>query len=214
MEKTPEKTTSEVKKSEDAKVANTTPSKKTGLIIGIVAGVIALALIIGVIVLCTKKDNSTDGGDGGTSQVEDKEVKTKVVGNDTVGYFTLPEDWVEVTEYVESIDGAAQWGSKDGKYTVGVIVMDTDDIEAKEWAEGVEVTMKDDSDITNVKLVEEDFADFGKAWVVSGNYKALSQDMIAYVFETKDGKTRYLAVQGPDKKNDAFKIVETYKIKK
>lgn len=215
MEKTPEKNTSEVKKTEDKKAEVTTSaSKKTGLIIGIVAGVVALALIIGVIVLCTRGGDDADKDkNDDSSQVEDKkdeEVKTKVVGNDEFGYFTMPEDWVEV----DSEEGSIQWGSKNGKYTIGVITADSSEISASDWAEGTKMVLEQQSGIEDVKVTEKDFAGLGKAQVVSGNYKSYGQWMEAYIIDTKDGKVRYIAVEGPNKDNEAFKIVDTYKLKK
>lgn len=202
MEKTPEKSSTEVK---------TSPSKKTGIIIGIVAGVVALALIIGVIVLCTKKDDN-GGSEGDDSSVV--EVADKTFGDDEVGYITLPEDWVEVSDYTQGVDGAAQWGSKDGKHTVGVMVVDTEVLSAKEWAEGVVENLEGSGNVKVEKLKEENFGDLGKAWVVTVEDTANKQHMVAYVMETEDGKTRYIAVESLDAKNRVFEDVKTYRLKK
>lgn len=210
MDKTPEKKASdkEARKEMDKSAAMAKSSKKTGLIIGIVAGVIALAVIIGIIVLCTGKSESDDNGDDtGTTEVE--EVTTKVVGSEKFGYVTVPSDWVEV----EVDDDQAQYGSKDRKYFVSFLASDTSEIKASEWMDGMKAVFEQ-QEIKNTKTGQEDFAGLGKAEVISGRYDAYDRWLKAYIIETADGQTRYIAVEGPDQENEAFNIPQTFVLKK
>lgn len=184
--------------------------KKTGIIIGIVAAVVVIAAIIVAICLANSNKNS-DQGNNGQGDSASAEIKTKLVGQSNYGFVTVPETWVTVTEDDEE---GLQYGSaiSSNGYFVSMLVSDTSEATAAEWLENMkfvfEQTGVTDIETSDVKVGSYD------AKLITGYYDAISRWLAAYMFETGDGKTHYVSIEGPDKENVAFEIPLTFQLTK
>lgn len=198
-----EKTTKPAKKGE--------AKNKTGLIVGIVVAVlVVVAVIVAIIAFTSKKDDggSNDGQGDSSSKVE--EVGTKEVGDAEYGYVTIPANWKKV----EGVDEGLQFSDPKSEYFVSMLVEDASEIDAETWAAGMEVVFER-SGIDDVKTETKTIPGVGDAVVVTGYYDSpYNRWLAAWIVDTPDDKVHYIAVEGPDKNNDIFSAVETFKYTK
>lgn len=205
-----EQKTTKTTKTTKTSGAKSAPAKKnTGMIIGIIVAVLVVIAAVVAIVVAVNSGKGDNAGDAGSSMNEDKDdsAKTKTVGTDEYGYVVVPEDWEEV----EAQDGFQYGNSKDGYY-VSMLVEDASELSAEDWAKGVE-TILEQGEAKDIKTGKEKLGDLGEAHVVSGFYTAYNRWLKAYTIDSGD-KVYYIAIEGPEKDSEEFKIPETFKLKK
>lgn len=202
-----QKTTKTVKTTKSAGAKGAPAKKNTGLIIGIVVAVIVVIVAVIAIVAAVNSGKGDDAGNGATTSENSEKKGTKTVGDEEYGYLVVPEDW----EKIEAQEGFQYGNSKDGYY-VSILVEDASELNAEDWAKGVEAILEQ-GNAENLETGKEKLGNVGEANVVSGYYDAYSRWLKAYVVESGD-KVYYVAVEGPDKDSEEFKVPESFKLEK
>lgn len=168
-----------------------------------VLAALVLILIILAVNSCTKKaENEEDPN----TYVDN----TKVVGNDTLGYVTIPGSWVKFIE--EGGTRALQYSSKDGTYIVTLDALSSTDISAEEYALGKANELKKDG-VTNIKGATVTLGKYD-AYEVYGFHDTVKSWVLVYFFEAEDGYTHFVGVEGPDQTSDAFRIPYSFSLTK
>lgn len=190
-------------------------NKARNIVIIVLVVLAVIAIILGVVVMMNNnKDDGDKKGDdsslesGGDDKADEKE-ETKVVGDNTYGYVTIPKSWNEVP--VDDGEGL-QWGDTKNNYYVSLLVADKDEISAADWSDGMKQVFEQ-RNISDVETKKQKIGDIGEAYVITGYYKLYSRYLAAYIVESGD-KVYYISIEGPEKDNDFFKIPETFKTKK
>ena len=144
----------------------------------------------------------------GTCTINGKEVKkelpskeTKEIGNDTYGYINVPNNWV----LFHDIDGndSVQY-SYANIFIVSMNILEDNSYTAKEYAQNYMYNKQQSNDVEDVtgatlKIGENEQY---TAYQVYMYYPEDSIYLITYWFEAEDGKTHYLALEGPEEYND------------
>lgn len=187
--------------------ASAKKNKSTGLIVGIVVAVIVVIAAVVAIVMAVNSGKGDDAGTDATTSENSEKKGTKTVGDEEYGYLVVPEDW----EKIEAQEGFQYGNSEDGYY-VSILVEDASELNAEDWAKGVEAILQQ-GNAEDMKTGKEKLGNVGEAHVVSGFYKAYDRWLKAYVVESGD-KVYYVAVEGPDKDSEEFKVPESFKTEK
>ncbi len=168
---------------------------KIGMFAG---GALILLLIVFCINSCGKSNKSECADD------------YKLVGEEPFGYVCVPTDWVSFEE--DPPNRQFQYSDINGSYIITLDVLSTSQISAKEYALGTANSLEKNQGITvqgaEVKLGKYD------AYQVYGQQKESNIWVLLYFFETEDGNTHNIGIEGPDRNNEAFKIPETFIVKK
>lgn len=165
----------------------------------IIAAVLALIAIVTVIII---KNNSSKEPE------EIVEADTRVVGNKTLGYVTIPIDWLKFKD-VENVRGL-QYSDKDGEYILTLDAVVTSSLDARGFIDQKKTELESVGITT-----EETVKSIGgyNAYQISGFYEEKNLWLMVWCFEAEDGYTHYIGIEGTDKENEAFKIAETFKLK-
>ena len=173
---------------------------KKGLLLKVGAFAV-LALIVLLIVFainsCGKKENTEPEYDD-----------TRVVGQENLGYVTIPSDWVTFKNQ-NPIRGI-QYSDINGEYILTLESLSTSQISAREYALGTANNLQNAG--ISVQGAEVQLGKYNAFQI----YGQASNNVwvLVYFFEAEDGYTHYVGVEGPDRNNEAFKIPETFKVKK
>ena len=174
------------------------------LLIKIGAGLGVLLLLILIIVgfkSCNKKEPANvEYDDDGYVQV----------GNDTLGYVKVPSDWVKFKDV--NAERGIRYSDKDGVYIVSLDALSTDEISAEEFALGTANQLQQ-SGIPDIKGAQVKLGNY-QAYQIYGQQTTTGTWVLVYFFEAEDGNTHYVGIEGPDTENEAFKIPDTYTLKK
>lgn len=158
--------------------------------IGVFAGfALLLILIVLGINSCGKKDNLED---------------VRVVGNENLGYVYIPSDWVNFKNE-EPIKGGFQYTDSVGDYILTIDGLPDDITNLKEYAYAYASAHLENAGITQTKLDKYD------AYQVKGHYIGQDLWVLVYFYQGKNNKINYLGIEGPEKDEEIYKILETYK---
>ncbi len=178
---------------------NNTNANKNGLLIKIgVFAVFAIVLLLIVFSInsCGKNSEPACGED------------YRQVGTEKYGYYCIPSDWVNFQD--EKPTRGIQFSDINGEYILTLDSVATSEISAQEYALATANNLKNAGILTQGSEVKLDkytaYQVYGQAdsgiWV------------LVYFFEADDKYTHYVGVEGPDKNNEAFKIVESFTTEK
>lgn len=182
---------------------NNKQNKKTNKPLLIKIGAFALFAIILIVVVFAI--NSCDKETLEPACEEDY----RQIGNDFYGYVCIPSDWVKFQE--QTANRKLQYSDIETKYILTLDALYTSEIDAKNFALGIAKQLQD----AGIE-VQGSEAKIGKydAYEVYGIQTDTQIWVLVYCFETEDGITHYVGVEGPDKTNEAFKIPESFQVKK
>ncbi len=175
--------------------------KTTIIGICILVGILLIALIVFFVV---KNNNGTDPKpDDGTVELD-----TRVVGNDTFGYVTIPSDWLKFQDV--NVNQGLQYSDKDGTYIITLDAVSTEQLDAKTYAAGVAGKLEAEkvSQLTNATVNIAGHT----AYQVYGYYEELDIWLVVWCFEAEDGNTHYIGIEGPDPNSEYFKIPNTFRL--
>ena len=164
-------------------------------------------------------ETNTDGsckymGKEVESQTKDKEVeppttptvKEKKVGSEELGYIVIPEDWVEKA-FPEATAVGKQYYDNVSHY-VTMIVYDTIQLDAKAYVDSVKVALEGRG-ATEISTTEATITNY-QGYQVSAYDNLTSKWIYCYIFETENGKTHYIALEGPEKTHEYYNIYQTF----
>lgn len=175
----------------------------------ILIGVAVLAfLIIGAIALFIVFNNNDSEPDNDDSVIVDTENRT--VGNDTVGYVMIPSDWLKFQD-TESVRGL-QYSDKDGTYIITLDAMSTEQVDAKTYASNVAEQLKK-KNVSQLTETSVNVAGY-RSYQVYGYYDSMNIWLVVWCFETENGYTHYIGIEGPDSNSEYFSIPNTFKLSK
>lgn len=190
---------------DDKKKKNFKMDKK--MLIGIISAVVFVILLIATIAIISngngKKDNEVD--DNPPEVVSD----TRVIGNDTYGYLTIPSEWIRFQD--KSSSKTMQYSDKDTTYIVVLYAVPTNQTSALQYKDAAYDNLV--SSGTTIEVQEVQFANY-YAYQIYGFNSTKNSWVSAWFFEAEDGYTHYVGIEGPDKDNEYFQIPFTFKLKK
>ena len=182
------------------KVKKEEPKQKLSM--NVIIAIIALVVIIAVTAVIIINHNSSDG-----PEEEEVIADTRVVGNKTLGYVTIPIDWLKFQD-VEDVRGL-QYSDKDGNYILTLDAVITSSLDAREFIDQKKAELA----ASNIEVQETIKTISGySAYQISGYYEAKGLWLMVWCFEAEDGYTHYIGVEGIDKENEAFQIPETFSL--
>ena len=126
------------------------------------------------------------------------------VGDKDFGYVLIPSNW---TKFVDPSAPSTLQYSYANLYILTMSHVPTSSMSAYQYATSYATRMK--SEGVDVKTATVKMGDY-TAYQVYGKYESENTWLVAWIFETQDGQTRSLAVEGPDAANEAFKIPDTF----
>ncbi len=126
------------------------------------------------------------------------------VGDKDFGYVLVPSNW---TRFVDPDAPSTLQYSYANLYILTMAHVPTSSMSAYQYASSYASRMK--SEGVDVKTATVKMGDY-TAYQVYGKYESENTWLVAWVFETKDGQTRSLAIEGPDASNEAFSIPDTF----
>ena len=167
--------------------------------------VFAVMLVVAVLLInsCNKKEEKKEEVPVSYSDVD------KRVGNTTLGYVTVPTDWLNFQDI--SSNRGLRYADKDGTYIVTLDALSTSTISARDYALGVASNLEQNG-VTNLKGAEVKLAGYD-AYQVYGFHPTENVWLLIYFFEAEDGNTHYIGIEGPERTNEAFKIPDTFSLK-
>ena len=128
----------------------------------------------------------------------------QVIGNDIYGYLVIPNNWYKFVD-VEA-NTSVQY-SYLNQYIVSLNVVN-EKITLEEAATNMETNMNKEAPCSKKETTIGKY----KAYVISTQYSdGIYLD--AYLLKAEDGIIHYIAIEGPDNKNDYFKIPNTFSLK-
>lgn len=182
---------------------------KTALI-GIAAFIVfVIVIIVTIIIINTSDSDGKDNNDVKENPpVEEK--TTKTVGNNTLGYVEIPEEWVKFQD-VNAVRGL-QYSSEDAKYIITLDAMATSEVGAETYAKAVAAQLSKEGvkDLQGARIQISNY----NAYQVSGYYEKDKIWLYVWCFEAEDGNTHYIGIEGPDDNSEYFKIFKTFTLKK
>ena len=126
------------------------------------------------------------------------------VGDKDFGYVLVPSNW---TRFVDPDAPSTLQYSYANLYILTMAHVPTSSMSAYQYASSYASRMK--SEGVDVKTATVKMGDY-TAYQVYGKYESENTWLVTWVFETKDGQTRSLAIEGPDASNEAFSIPDTF----
>ena len=161
---------------------------------------IVLIVVVGALKGCNKEEDVP-------VEYEDE---YKVIGSDALGYLTVPGDWVVFKD--KNSQRGIRYSDPNGDYIISLDALSTTEINAQDYALGT-ANQLEEVGVSEVKGATVKLAGY-EAYQVYGYHKEQQKWVLAYFFEGEDGNTHYVGIEGPDKENEAFKIPDTFKLKK
>ena len=133
----------------------------------------------------------------------------KRVGSDEFGYITIPENWVNFID----VDGNSTLQySYANIYIATLYAVPTTQIDAYNYASNIMNKLKSEG----VQNVQGATVNVGKysAYQVYGYYANENIWLVCWFFETEDGKTHYISIEGPDRNSEYFNIPNSFSLSK
>jgi hypothetical protein len=138
---------------------------------------------------------------------QDSSSDTQRVGEDGVGYVTIPSNWVEYQD-VDNPDATQYCADDKTIVTMQSYAEHKGEITAKDAASNLYANMSDDSAVEDVEGAKVTLAG-QNAYQVYGYYPDDDCFLVAWVLEDSDGVVHYVSAEGTrDTVTDAVDIVE------
>lgn len=133
----------------------------------------------------------------------------KRVGSNEFGYITIPENWVKFVDVDEN--DTLQY-SYANIYIATLYAVPTTQIDAYNYASNIMTNLKSEG----AENVQGSTVNVGKysAYQVYGYYSSENIWLVCWFFETEDGKTHYISVEGPDRNSEYFNIPDSFSLNK
>ena len=188
----------------------------TGLIVGIVVGflflggcLLGVGLIIGGIDRMGRAVDQMAQDDDydrwyPNSDDEDDMPTGRYIGNEKYGYLNVTDFWSIYKD--ENTGDTLQY--KSGLYVITMYAVPTSQISAFDYAGKIYDKLEEDGvdGLTNAKVMMGGYM----AYQVTGYYSDKNIWLTTWTFETDDGMSRYISVEGPDRRNSKFLIPNTF----
>lgn len=144
-----------------------------------------------------KGEQESENGTGDT-------VKEKIVGNETYGYLTIPEDFVKYN--ASKKENTLQYASKDRKYMISMTyVTGTNAYNfSKKALESVKQLSPTESKLAQITI---DGVEAYQLYAITD-----TDTTILAIIMDGGGKTHFVSIEGPDGTNSIFGALETYKL--
>ena len=193
--------------------------------------VIIIAVVVGLVGLFavtysagkSSNDNSTINTDGSepfsssdlnSNGAETPDVPSVVftadnsfrVGDENYGYISIPNTWAQVAH--KDGDYSLQY-TDTGSWVVTLYAINTSQRSASDYANMIYKSIQSSGgqSITTGKSVIDGYP----AFTISAYYETQKKYLTTWFFESKMGKTHYLAIEGPTSSSDNFSIVYSFK---
>jgi hypothetical protein len=134
----------------------------------------------------------------------------QVVGTTEHGFITIPNDWVDFVDTNYQDETTKQYSSQDTTYIVTVGYYNDEKTTSRNAAAKLAQNLKN-SNCTDLKASDKKKIGEYATYQVSGIYPDGTM-LMAFFFETEDGITRTIMVEGPDGNNNAFNIPYSFKM--
>lgn len=144
-----------------------------------------------------------------TTNTTNNTTSSQRVGNSEVGYVTVPSNWTKFYDS-DSPSGTFQY-SYANVYIITLFAVESNGISAETYAKYLESELKDEGS-ESITLGTSTVGKYN-AYKVQCYYSDENIWLDCYYFETEDGKMHYIAMEGPDKNSEYFKIPNTFSIK-
>ena len=136
----------------------------------------------------------------------------KVVGNDTYGYITIPNEWIKIDTTGQN---TLQYSYSNAyKVTLEVLIRGTS---AQEYATRYKQKIEDAGEVKDIMLTTITIGKDNEyqAYQISMFNPNNNTKVITYWFDAKDGRAHYIALEGPsDKVKEYIYIPESFSLKK
>ena len=155
-----------------------------------------------------KFDNKVNVYDEDSDKKYDKGYK--YIGSEKYGYMKVPNNWYKFVD----LDGndTIQY-SYANVWIATIYSIDMDELTPYKYAQSIFNGVKSEG-ATNVKLTMEKIADEYNAYKVSCYYADENVYLNCWVFEDDNDVKHYIAIEGPEKENDYYDLVNTFTLKK
>ena len=130
------------------------------------------------------------------------------IGTEKYGYYCIPSDWVRFED--PNLQRGIQYSDINGEYILTLDSVITTEISAQDYALAIANDLQKAGIVVQGAEVE---LDKYHAYQVYGQTDS-GVWVLVYFFEGDDGYSHYVGVEGPDKTNEAFKIVESFTTEK
>lgn len=170
---------------------------------GVLGGIVLILIILIFAGVFAKKEEPTPEP---TPVVSDGQV----VGTAQHGYITIPNDWVDFVDTNYQDETTIQYSTQDTLYIVTLGYYNDDKTTSRTAAAKLAQNLKN-SNCTDLKASDKKKIGEYATYQVSGVYPDGTM-LMAFFFETEDGLTRTIMVEGPDANNKAFTVPYSFKL--
>ena len=141
---------------------------------------------------------------------EKYETGYKYIGSEEYGYIKVPNNWLKFLD----VDGndTIQY-SYANVWIATVFAIEDESITPYKYAQSIFNGVKSEG-ATNVKLTMETIADEYYGYKVSCYYPNSNVYLNCWVFEDDNDVKHYIAIEGPEKENDYYDLVNTFTLEK
>jgi len=178
----------------------------------IIAGVLGLILVILFVVLLVKVVFNKSTPESPPQQNPDPSVvenNNKKVGTDTHGYVEVPNDWVAFYDTQVTDTTLIQFSSQDKKYIISLGYFPVGQTDSKKAAAALALNLKN-ANATDLKAWDDiTIGSYTNVYKVQGTYTD-GITLAGYFFQTSDGATRCVMIEGPNKDDKSFGIPYTF----
>ena len=132
-------------------------------------------------------------------------VNEKKIGNNEFGYLKVKDNWYK---YYDVDAPQVLEYTLDGNWIICMYAQDSSKLDAKTYAQTVGAKMKEEgaTGVTGATVKVGPYT----AYQVYGYYTSHNKWVVAWCFEPGDGKSHYISVEGPDRYNSNYNIVDTF----
>lgn len=191
------------------------PKKDNKILIAIIATVLVIiALIIAIVVIKNGGSDNSENEQYNTNTNYNKQNtgdeisgNTKYIGNSEIGYIKVPTDWVPFSD-VNAPD-AFQYSDPKSKYIVSLSAVKTTQIDALTWFNNVKDYLEKQGELTNIKAGATKLSVYD-AYQLYGYYDKDGMVLVVWTFDTPNGYTHYISLEGDLAINDYSYIPESF----
>lgn len=168
--------------------------------------ILLIAIIVGITILII---NLTSSSGSKTNTVTNTEVVNdyQTVGNNSLGYVTIPSDWVKFQDAKGSVRGL-QYSDVTTAYILTMDALNATEVDAETWAKS-KATEFQKLGVKDVKGSKVKIGSY-EAYQVYGYYEPAKKWLSIWCFKV-DKIVHYIGIEGPDNNSEYFKIVNTFK---
>lgn len=132
-------------------------------------------------------------------------VNEKKIGNNEFGYLKVKDNWYK---YYDVDAPQVLEYTLDGNWIICMYAQDSSKLDAKTYAQNVGAKMKEEgaTGVTGATVKVGPYT----AYQVYGYYTSHNKWVVAWCFEPGDGKSHYISIEGTDRYNSNYNIVDTF----